>query len=220
MTLRAKLTTIGLYNYDPTLFDGLLLPSGANRQNAINMILLEDGEFSLIYPDLTFQKDAIAQWSAAMLPSFERYWNVLQLEYNPLENYDRTEEWEEEGTGEKSTGLTSSGTETNGGTRTETPNITNTKSTPPYNTESLTTRERNQQTGSVQTTDNYSTTKSGSETGSEESSTTGSRSGRIRGNIGVTTSQQMLMAELEVAEFNFYLWLAGKYREQFCLMTY
>lgn len=218
--MRAKLTTIGLYNYDNTLFDGLQLPAGSNRDNAINMILLEDGEFSVLYPDLDFLKSAIASWSAAMLPAFNRYWDVLQIEYNPLENYDREETWTETGSGEKSTGRTASGTQNNGGTRTETPNVTNTKSTPPYNTESLTTREQNTQTGTVRTDDNYSTSTTDQETGTEETSTEGRRQGRIHGNIGVTTSQQMLISELDIAEYNFYVWLAGKYREQFCIMTY
>lgn len=218
--MRAKLTTIGCYAYDDTLFDNLSLPDGADEATAINIIILEDGEFSLIYPDPDFMKVAIGSWSAAMLPSFERYWNVLQEEYDPLENYDRNESWTDSGTGSRSTSQTATGSETNGGTRTETPNVTNTKSTPPYNTETMTAREVNTQTGTITTQDNYSKSTSDQETGTESNQTSGTHSGRIHGNIGVTTSQQMLQAELEIADYNFYYWLAGKFREQFCLMTY
>lgn len=43
---------------------------------------------------------------------------------------------------------------------------------------------------------------------------------RLHGNIGVTTSQQMLEAELTVAEWNIYEHITDIFVEQFCLMVY
>lgn len=242
--MRAKLTTIGLYNYDPTLFDLLTLPTGANKDTAINMILLEYGEMSVVYPDPDFYKYAIGQYSDTMQQPMKRYWDVLHMEYNPLENYDRQETYSESGTasrtkeGEGSNQVsgtdarTTGGTDTQTGSRTETPNITDTTSSPAYNTEALTTRERQTHTGSVGTSDNYTTTRSGTDNltlsrtetttnaDEESESRSGTHTSRIHGNIGVTTSQQMLMSELEIAEKNFYRWLAADFAQRFMVMLY
>lgn len=242
--MRAKLTTIGLYNYDPTLFDLLTLPTGADKDTAVNTILLEYGEMSVIYPDPDFYKYAIGQYSDTMQQAMKRYWDVLHMTYNPLENYDRQETYSEAGTasrtkeGEGSNQVsgtdarTTGGTDTQTGSRTETPNITDTTSSPAYNTEALTTRERQTHTGSVGTSDSYTTTRSGTDnltlsrtetsTNADEESETrsGSHTSRIHGNIGVTTSQQMLMSELEIAEKNFYRWLAADFAQRFMVMLY
>ena len=242
--MRAKLTTIGLYNYDPTLFDLLTLPTGADKETAVNTILLEYGEMSVIYPDPDFYKYAIGQYSDTMEQAMKRYWDVLHMSYNPLENYDRQETYSETGTasrtkeGEGSNQVSGTDARTTGGTdqqtgsRTETPNITDTTSSPAYNTETLTTRERQTHTGSVATSDSYTTTRSGTDnltlsrtetsTNADEESETrsGSHTSRIHGNIGVTTSQQMLMSELDIAEKNFYRWLAADFAQRFMVMLY
>lgn len=41
-----------------------------------------------------------------------------------------------------------------------------------------------------------------------------------QGNIGVTTTQEMIRQEREVAEFNMYYWMADRFKESFCLMIY
>lgn len=254
--MRAKLTTIGLYNYDPTLFDLLTLPAGASKETAVNTILLEYGEMSVVYPDPEFYKFAIGQYSATMQEPMKRYWDVLHITYNPLENYDRQESYTDASTAsatretEREDGLTGThgvtgtdarttgGTDRQQGSRTETPNLTDTTSNPPYNSETMTARETQTHTGSVGTSDDYTTTHSGTDSltiqrsettgqtatssGTDEASETRSatHTGRIHGNVGVTTSQQMLMAELEVAERNFYRWLAADFAARFMVMIY
>ena len=266
--MRATLTTIGLYNYDPTLFDLLEVPQGASKDTLINQILLEYGEMSVIYSDPDFYKFAIGKWSAAEQDNLSRYWEVMHKTYDPLQNYDRTETVTESGshTRETETSKTESGetsrttggthtgsgtdarttgsTERTQGTRTETPNLTDTVSSAPYNTEALTTRERTQKTGSMGTSDDYSTTDNGTDnltisrsdtttgtdagehslTGSGTEEETGSntftRTARMYGNIGVTPSQAMLLAELDVAEHNFYEWAAGLFASRFCVLIY
>ena len=43
----------------------------------------------------------------------------------------------------------------------------------------------------------------------------------LYGNIGVTTSQQMLRAELELAaELDFYKMVAKQFAEKFCILVY
>ena len=43
---------------------------------------------------------------------------------------------------------------------------------------------------------------------------------RLYGNIGVTTSQQMLQSELDVARWNVYEQIADLFVDEFCIMIY
>lgn len=46
------------------------------------------------------------------------------------------------------------------------------------------------------------------------------RTRKEQGNIGVTTTQQMIKEEREVSNFNFYDYLADRFKEEFCIMIY
>ena len=57
--------------------------------------------------------------------------------------------------------------------------------------------------------------------GSENGSRNANHNGRIHGNIGVTTSQQMLTAELDLApRVNMYEVITRDFRNRFCLLVY
>lgn len=97
-----KMTLIGMYNYDNSLFSRLNLPDGLETATAINTILREKGEFPSLYSDPDFVKYAIGTWSAENQMSFEHLAKLRKASYDPISNYDRTEEEEAEnsGTGE------------------------------------------------------------------------------------------------------------------------
>ena len=109
----AKLTLIGfnryLKNMNRDLFENLVVPEGINKSTLTDNILLEGGEFEVLYSDPEFLQLAIGIWSNKYAPTFERWVNVLSMEYNPLENYDRKEDWSDktEGSGSSSTKSTS-----------------------------------------------------------------------------------------------------------------
>ena len=46
------------------------------------------------------------------------------------------------------------------------------------------------------------------------------KKGRAHGNIGVTTSQQMLESERNVANFNIYDYITNQFKQEFCLCLY
>ena len=89
----SKITLIGLYNYDPTIFDNLTFPAGIVKDVAINEILLKSGEFEIVYPDPAFLKAMITHWGTKNFRTFEKWIEALSLEFNPLYNYDRYEEY-------------------------------------------------------------------------------------------------------------------------------
>lgn len=86
-----KLTLIGMYNYDQTIFASLTLPAGLEAGIAVNTILREKGEFPSLYTDPDFLKFAIKTWSESNQMAFEHLAKVQKASYDPISNYDRTE---------------------------------------------------------------------------------------------------------------------------------
>lgn len=103
---KAKMTLIGLENYcqgaGESLFEGLVLPSGINKDDVVNTILMRSGEFEILYSDPVFLKASISLWGRNWYATFARWLETLTEEYNPLHNYDRTEEWTDDHTGDYS----------------------------------------------------------------------------------------------------------------------
>lgn len=92
MSIMQRLTLIGMYNYDPTLFDNLSLPAGYDKEVFIETLMLEHGEKCVLYTDLEFMKYTIGVLSRKWRHELERIYDALTAEYNPIYNYDRYEE--------------------------------------------------------------------------------------------------------------------------------
>lgn len=213
----AKLTLIGMYNWDNTLFDGITLPTSLTRQTLIKNILLRGGEFETIYADPDFMKQAIGAWSDKWQATFTRWTNALAIEYDPLENYDRMEDWTDnrDRAGERQEMTTEDRTEhtaedTAGETNaiTDTSNETNVSAYDAGNTYSPKDQEighGDDQSTTASTRNADVTENTGSNTQTTDADTEEAvHTGRIHGNIGVTTSQQMLLAELDLGYWNIY----------------
>lgn len=79
-----------MYNYDPTLLDLLFLPEELDRQTVIDNLLMETAETEIIYTNVGFLKMAIGSWSKKNLPVWEELYKTTQYEYNPIWNKDGT----------------------------------------------------------------------------------------------------------------------------------
>lgn len=91
------LSIMGMYEYDPTVFDGLELPSYTDpddnvhtidRASVINSILLNCAELELLYPTIDMMKLAIGVWSAAEQDTWSKMYATQMIEYNPIWNVD------------------------------------------------------------------------------------------------------------------------------------
>lgn len=240
----AKITLIGYNNwfesFNQDLFEYLTVPTGIDRSLLINNILLKGGEFEVLYGDPNFTKNMIGVWSSKWQHTMERWINALSIDYNPLENYDRMEDWTDNGqkmtsnnvkennnrfstTGVKENALGNDYSVSEGSGNTE-----NTRSA--YNSsvyqphDNIESSSDGKNTSSSLTSANSITNNMDST--SNESAGTGSEingsihSGRMHGNIGVTTSQQMLEAELDVAKWNLYDEIADLFISEFCIYLY
>lgn len=93
--MRSKLSVLGIYNYDSQIFDRLELPEGVNKETVVNSILLECADLEVLYPVPVVLQTAIGLWSKSMLPSWQRQYKAIMAEYDPIENYNRFEDWED-----------------------------------------------------------------------------------------------------------------------------
>lgn len=219
--MRGTLTILGLYNYDTSIFENFVVPEDVDAATAINNIVMDNAELEIMYPEPDTMKFLIGLWSSRELPVWTRILNAITTEYNPLENYNRTETWtdsEEEDTTATQTG---SNTRTPNLTETRTPNLNETHKVAGYNSGTLVDSTQDTTTGTdtakTTGTDTIATSSSGS--GSRDKSAT--RSGNVSGNIGVTTSQQMLNQELDVAgRTDIYRYISESFKRRFCLMVY
>lgn len=219
------LATISVYSlqkyysevYGKDLFQDLTLPDTLDRDAIISNILLESMQFEAVYTDPAFLQGAIGVWSKKHAWTFNKWAEALQLEYDPISNYDRREEWYDDGT--KNTGSkVDTKTDTSGEGYNFYDNTTDHK-VAAYDSDQLHQDEQTTDENATKTTDSTSST--GSTTGSEDEKTTNKRTGRAWGNIGVTTSQQMLLSELnEAAVWNITQHITDLFLQEFCIMVY
>lgn len=94
MALRKAMWTIlSSYNHDRTIFDRFHLPEGIEKTLVVNNILSELGELSIIYSRPDTLKAMIDVWSEKQLRVWTELWETMNYEYNPIDNYDRQEDW-------------------------------------------------------------------------------------------------------------------------------
>lgn len=233
------LTIWGLWKYDPTIFDNLHLPEGVDKDTAVNTILIKSAELEILYPDSSFLKEAIGYWSLVECEKWTRILRTLSAEYNPVENYDRTDR--------------TTVTDTRGVTETETRNLARTKTgtIENENVSSGTTSSEgsilNKQNGfndptgsSLKEHDSSNTTgsnsSSGTGSGTETYNTTDSDSGTVinaesgqnilvtevhaHGNIGVTTGPQLQKERMDIDIISIYDIIANAFKNHFNILVY
>lgn len=130
--------------------------------------------------------------------NWTREYNILALEYEPIENYNMREEMTNDET------VTEYGKEsTRSGSETDTPNLTNTSSGDVYafNSPDPVPTEKQSTTATGTATHTFNAVKdaeSGSDTHTRNYLLTRS------GNVGVTTSQQMIESEIALWRWNYF----------------
>lgn len=226
--MRATLSILGLYQREPTLFDELELPGSMNKDVLIDNILYEAATLEAYYPDPNFMKFMIGRWSFMNQSVWQKLYDTTVLEYNPIFNYDRTEEWSENeqmldkrtlaGTERETSTDNSSGEIRSSGTVQSELNVSG------YNESSYVPREQTIETPDTLTSNTSETDKIVSidknDTENMDRKRDNIRTGRAFGNIGVTTTQQMIQQERETVLFNMYKVITDSFIERFCLMIY
>lgn len=270
--MQSNMSVLGLYTYDNTLFANMNYPEGfetADQTNLINNLLCELAEMEVLYTSPAFMKTIIGVWSYKEKPTWDRIYAAAQMEYNPIENYDRQESSTDttdatrKHTGNDVTAFSGSDSRTNSGkdttqdSGTEAIANTGTDATTHGGTDTTTNKVAgfdsntlvdhdssalaHGHTESLQHGHTMTTTFGKKEElthghvetvsmGHSETLTHGEQikddteithTSRIHGNIGVTTSQQMLESELELApKLNIMNIIIESFKNRFCLLVY
>lgn len=188
-----KLTLNGLFQYDNSLFDNLELPSELTKDICIQVIREKCGEFPLLYPDFDYMKYAIGLFSKKWEWTLNKWTKAINIEYDPLYNFDRHELYTD-------TSKTKAESNTNATSLNEVSAFNDIDSATP-----------NMKPTSKATSEAGGTNKG-------EGTTT--HEGRLYGNIGVTTSQQMLQSELDLGYWNIYNEIANLFSTEYCVRIY
>jgi len=222
--VQAKLTILGLYNADDSIFEQMVLPEGIDSDQVIDDILMECAELELLYPSWEFMHHAIKRWSQKSQYKWEKLLATENFEYNPIWNKDGTIKETETrfGTGtaqsQEESNTSGSDSQTVTGTRDSTDEL----KVSAFDSSTYNNREQ-------RTVDEDTSTAASSE-GTANSSRTGTsvsqnEEGRTyerteQGNIGVTTTQQMIKEEREVSDFSIYDVIVQDFKERFCVIVY
>ena len=230
----AKLTMLSFNKYlndmydGQTLFDLLTLPEGISKDDLVDNIMLQGGEFEVLYSDPVFMRDAVGLWGRKCYNTFLRWITAQNIKYAPLENYDRMEDWSDQYYKAAST----SARRDSGNTRTFNNQDKRTIDTTVVSEDEVSAFDSNTyQPSDKNTTDNDGTDTvdySGTikdeygegSSGNENENSTNTHGGRVHGNIGVTTSQQMLQQEYDVARFNIIDQITDMFILEFCIPIY
>lgn len=244
-----RLTMIGLYDYDPTLFDGADFPEGINKDLAVETILLRCGESPALYQSAPFMKMKISNTARKWYNNIEHMLRAINENYDPLHNYDRFEEWTETDKKSETTNHSETVKDTSKSESKETNDIESDKTGSSHDNVSKTTENM----VSAFNSDNYQPSNKTAENGQNGSSNNESintqsvneqsgsgennrdvkgdnkyetdnnlsHNAHLYGNIGVTTSQQMLESEFKLRQnINIYDVIAEIFFKELCIYIY
>ena len=264
-----------------------------DKQTLLATIVTTGGRFEPLYADPEYFRFMSAQWWNKWQRNFLKWFDALDIEYNPLENYDRMEQWHEDTT-DGSSESTEFGTETvldhdgsysksgsdkivedddnetqesgttkvvtdqdqtlrapgasgsNGSTTTNEVSAFDASGYSAHDKSTVSSNKSEDTTNDVTETtthgkkvvgkDDKTTTRTYSESGSDSADDTTNvegtsatdksydrdfdHEGRVHGNIGVTTSQQMLQSELDLQLWNVYQHIADIFCKEMLITVY
>lgn len=90
--MKPTLSILGMYNYDNSIFDGLRVPIGMEKNVLIANIFRECAELEVLFANPTTMRDMIKWWTDSEYDKWQKLFETENFEYNPVENYDRYEE--------------------------------------------------------------------------------------------------------------------------------
>lgn len=205
--MHATLSFDGLLIGYPTLFDGLQVPNGVNKETVIENLLISTMELEVMISSGPVMARALAAYSAMMLPSWTRYAKALGLDYNPLDTDDRSRTLEHSGedSNTRSPNLTTTG-QNNGSDST-------TREMVGFDSAQLQMAEKNTtQLGTGNTITSSGTDKTEGTNTYTDTETSQGRAGK--------SAQSLVLAELAVAYKNTVAKIVDDIKQKFCLLVY
>lgn len=198
--LSPMMTLRGLETISPEIWTDFTVPEVLNRELLIDTIRLKAFELEILFANADYMRGAIGVWSKSRAPIWVKLYETTQYEYDPIANYDRHEEYAD----------TESGTSEASSTRTDSAESSSTDSAIAFNADAFRDRTRTEELAESE----------GSTSGSDNYSRSFKHKAHLYGNIGVTTTQEMIESERRVVQFNLYEQIAEEFVNKFCLLVY
>lgn len=238
--MRATLDLMGIYNYDPTILDLMQIPSALDRQTLIDNLIMETAEQEILYSNAGFLKQAIGSWSAKNLHKWEELYDTTQYDYNPIWNKDGTV-IETETRNLAGTDHTTDNTDrvdnledknTRDFEDKETRDLDDSNTHSVYGFNSSTAAPESKDEGEQNGTDtiNHTGTDTYNHTGRQDIDRTFDKTttdtGTIKherteqGNIGLTSTQQLISEQRSIVEFNIMDVIIKDFMQRFCIGVY
>ena len=207
--MRGMVSIRGLLLMEPDLLNDWALPESVDLAELTNAILQECSELELLFPNAELFKRLSDSWSLRKLPGWQRAYNAMVAEYNPIHNFDRSEQYTDTESGGRNTTGSVSGSAANLGSGSIE------RKTSAYNSSTYEPLNKDE------TTDNLQTQSQTQSTGAETNTRSLQHYAHLSGNIGVTTSQQMVSDELKLsAKLDLIALIVRDFKFEFCLMVY
>ena len=238
--MRATMDLIAAYSFDPSVLDLLVLPGGVDRSVLVDNLLMETAEREIIYTNLGFLKQAIGSWSKKNLSVWEELYKTQHYEYNPIWNKDgtilETETRNLATTEDVTTNVDREDKLTDKNTRNfedkETRDLDDSSTNSVYGFNSSTEAPESKVVTDYNGTDtiNHTGTDTVDHTGTQDIDTTIDRdttdTGTIsrarteQGNIGLTSTQDLIRQQQELVKFNLMDYIIKDFGDKFCLGIY
>ena len=199
-----RISIRGIWLANKKVFDNLIMPGDLSKDRFINLLFADAAELECVYTDPDLMEQLIEEWSISQQYEWTKIYNVTQLEYDPIQNYNRTETETIDDTGSGHTASSSKGKRTDNGEQKQ--NVTG------FNTDTYSPNKQD-----------VTDLESNSESEGEADATSESNRDRkmhAYGNIGVTTSQTMIQQEIEVSKLNLYNLMVQGFINKFCVQIY
>ena len=219
------ITLNSMIDYYGDTFNDIVIPDGVEKDTLIECIRDYCGENECRYFDPVKLKKMVEVFFRMYKYKYERLWLSTQQEYEMIENYDRKEETTENIIGDttrSNKGTAETSTDTTSITN-RSKNSSNVNSVSAYNTQDFSNKDKAVLESSENDTDtnNMRSNASGTSEDKENENRNRTVSTRAHGNIGVTTSQQLIRSEREdVANFSWYYTVAMDFEDAITIPVY
>lgn len=208
MTVLAIEKELALQTPEKSITDSWAFPVGTevtfDKDLLLSAIINRGASFSVAYPDPDYFYNMSAAWWAKWSDNFLRWLQVLQAEYNPIENYDRQEEWHDDIVDNNT--IKDTGTVGTSGSNTSNNEVSA--------FDSNTYQPKNKVTDTLGTTDTRDLTNK------VDNDRDIDHKGRIHGNIGTMTTQSMATEEIRLRYNNVYNMMADVFCKEMLVTVY
>ena len=232
-----KLTLWGMNDYlDGTLLDFLpsSLPADTFDPEIMEqLIYAECGDLFPYYQVPLYCKQHIKNFFDRNAEQFKRVWEALYSEYNPIENYDRIEAWSDSHSESEHNSMSASQSESLSTSSSESVSAITSSSDSQSSSANGNISAFNSPTLQPQSASNGSAATSGTTNNDTRGTSSSIRSaftqngqqdtkdmialdnhrGRVHGNIGVTSSQQLINQSIELGSYDIYIWVISLFRK-------